>query len=113
MKPIPKKLLIHTVTLVKEGDVNRWGDKSTTGTQEIQYVRMESSARVIRDKNSAEIQLAAILFYDCVNSRPKEIDFAVDDVILFNGQRHSVKVVEPLYDGKRLHHYELGLIKHA
>ena len=79
----------------------------------MKHVRIEPSSKVIRDKNGAEIQLAAALFYDCRNSLPGGIEFAVDDIIIFNGQKHAVQLVEPLYDGRKLHHYELGLIKHA
>lgn len=37
--------------------------------------------------------------------------FETDDLIEFNGVMHRVKVVEPQYDNKRLHHYEMGLVK--
>ena len=74
---------------------------------------MEPSTKVVRDKNGAEIQLAAVLFYDCRNSRPQGIAFTVDDIIVFNGQKHAIKLIEPLYDGEKLHHYEMGLIAHA
>lgn len=81
--------------------------------QELRYVRMEPSTKVVRDKNGAEIQLVATLFYDCRNSLPRGVICTVDDIIVFNGQKHAVRIVEPLYDGERLHHYELGLIAHA
>ena len=113
MRPIPKTLLIHAVTQAREGEADRWGNGGLTGEQELQHVRMEPSSKVIRDKNGAEIQLAATLFYDCRNSRPKNILFQTDDIIIFNGQRHKVQTVEPLYDGARLHHSEMGLIRHA
>jgi hypothetical protein len=113
IKAIPKKLLIHTVMQARKGETDRWGNETPETAQELRYVRMESSTKVVRDKNSAEIQLAATLFYDCRNSRPQGITFAVDDIIIFNGQKHQVKLVEPLYDGERLHHYELGLIAYA
>lgn len=74
---------------------------------------MEPSNKVVRDKNNAEVQLAATLFYDCRNSKPQGVIFFVDDIVIFNGQKHSIQVVEPLYDGRKLHHYELGLIRHA
>ena len=67
----------------------------------------------MRDKNNAEIQLAATLFYDCRNSRPRGVQFAEDDIISFNGLKHRVASVEPLYDDERIHHYEMGLVKHA
>lgn len=109
-------MLPHTVTLAKEvpaqGDF--WEENTETAEEEtLRYVKMEPSTKIIRDKNNVEIQLAATLFYDCRNSLPRGIEFAVDDVVIFNGQRHQVKVVEPLYDGRKLHHYESGLIKRA
>lgn len=114
MKPIPKSLLPHSVMLHKK--VNAGGrfeeDFLDSGTK-LTYVRMEPSSRIVRDKNGAEIQLAATLFYDCKNSIPNGISFKVDDVIVFNGQKHRVQVVEPLYDRNKLHHYELGLVSYA
>lgn len=106
-------MLIHTVTQAREGEADRWGNTDLTDKQEVRHVRMEPSSRIIRDKNGAEIQLAATLFYDCRNSWPKNILFQTDDIIIFNGMRHKVQTVEPLYDGVRLHHYEMGLIGHA
>ena len=113
MRPIPKKLLIHTVTHARIASNDRWDEGSLTDQQELKCVRMEPSSKIVRDKNNAEIQLAATLFYDCKNSRPRGVDFAVDDIILFNGQKHAIQLIEPLYDGKRLHHYEQGVVKHA
>ena len=114
MKPIPKSLLPHTVILHKK--VNNGGrfeeDAIDPGT-EIAYVRMEPSNRIVRDKNGAQIQLAATLFYDCKNSTPNGITFKVDDVIVFNGQKHRVQISDPLYDRRKLHHYELGLVSYA
>lgn len=111
MRPIPKSLLIHTVTLHKKINKDKWGKGALDQGVELSNVRMEPSGKIVRDKNNAEIQLVAILFYDCKNSRPKDVVFKVDDLIAFNGVMHRVEVVEPLYDDKRLHHYELGLVK--
>ena len=113
MRPIPKQLLIHQVMLHKETGKDRWGKGSLNTGVLLRSVRMEPSSQVIRDRNNAEIRLAATLFYDCVNSRPRDISFQEDEVIIFNGQRHQVKIIEPLYDGRRLHHYELGLVKYG
>ena len=113
MKPIPKKLLIHNVTLYKEVNKDRWGKSNLSEGIALERVRMEPSGKVIRDKSGAEVQLASTLFYDCKNSYPKDISFVLDDIIVFNGQKHQIKDIEPLYDERKLHHYELGLIKHA
>lgn len=111
MRPIPKSLLIHTVTLHKKIIKDKWGKGELDQGMELNFVRMEPSGKVIRDKNNAEIQLVATLFYDCKNSSPKDMKFATDDLIAFNGVTHRIEVVDPLYDDKRLHHYELGLVK--
>lgn len=113
MRPIPRSLLIHTVMLHRAVNKDRWGKGELNEGTELQDVRMEPSSKIVRDKNNAEIQLVATLFYDCKNSRPKDVIFELDDIIIFNGQKHRVQMVEPLYDGKRLHHYEIGLVKHA
>lgn len=113
MRAIPKSLLIHTVTLHKKANEDRWGKGELDSGTDLTYVRMEPSGKIVRDKNNAEIQLAATLFYDCKNSRPQDIAFQMDDIIIFNGMKHQVMLIEPLYDDKRLHHYEVGLIKSA
>ncbi|WP_343084077.1 putative minor capsid protein [Blautia producta] len=110
---IPKKLLIHTVTRAIKSETDRWGNTELVNGQRVQHVRMEPSNGIVRDKNSAEIQLVATLFYDCKNSRPKGIDFVVDDIIIFNGQKYQAKLVIPFYDGEKLHHYELELMAYA
>ena len=113
MRAIPKKLLIHTAQLQRTVTKDRWGEEKTSSEFEFEKIRIEPSSRIVRDKNSAEVQLAATLFYDCRNSAPRDFMFKEDDILLFNGQKLRVQVIEPLYDGNKLHHYELGLIKHA
>lgn len=113
MRAIPKSLLIHTVGRLKKEDEDRWGKGFENPENEIYFVRVEPSSKIVRNANNAEIQLSATLFYDCKNSRPKNVDFKHDDIITFNGQKHRVQLIEPLYDGNKLHHFELGLVKQA
>lgn len=113
IKAIPKALLIHTVSHAHAVDEDRWGNEVLKDEQKLKYVRMEPSSKVVRDKNNVEVQLAATMFYDCRNSRPKGMEFSEDDIVIFNGQKHCIQTVEPLYDGERLHHIEMGLVKHA
>lgn len=113
IRAIPKSLLIHTVTHAKLKESGRWGAESLTNQRTVEFVRLEPSGKIIRDKNNAEIQLAATMFYDCKNSRPRALEFKADDIIIFNGERFKVKICEPLYDGRKLHHWELGLVKHG
>ncbi len=110
MHAIPKKLLIHDIVKYKEKK-DRWGDGTPVSEQGIENVRVEPSSRVIRDKNNAEVQLAATLFYDCRNSQPRGVEWKTDDIVAFNGEKYRVQTVEPLYDGNRLHHYEIGVVR--
>ena len=116
MRPIPKKLLIHTVKLHKRINEDAWGKGQLDAGVELSSVRMEPSSQIVRDKNNAELRLSAVLFFDCRNSEPRGMKFTsdnVDDIVIFNGEKHMIKAVEPLYDERKLHHYELGLIKGA
>lgn len=80
---------------------------------EINFVRIEPSSKMIKDKNNNEIQLAATFFYDCKNSKPKNILFEEGDIVVFNNQKHKIQLIEPLFDEKKLHHYEIGLARQA
>lgn len=111
MKAIPKSLLIHTVKIYKNENKDRWGKGKENLESEISFVRFEPSSKIVRTVNNAEIQLSATLIYDCRNSRPKNIQFALDDIITFNGEKHRIQLIEPLYDGNNLHHIEVGLVK--
>ena len=113
MRSIPKKLLIHDAVHAVSTDSDRWGTEILVNRQKIDHIRIEPTEKIIRDKNNAEVQLAATLFYDCRNSRPKGMAFAVDDIILVNEEMYKVQVCEPIYDAKKLHHLELGLLRHA
>lgn len=113
MKPIPKSLLIHKAVLKRPKAKDRWGSTEYENDVTLQRVRMEPLSKIIRDKNNQEIQLAALLFFDCRNSRPTGQAFQLDDIVVFNGQQHRIQVIDPLYDGRGLHHYEIGLIRHA
>lgn len=111
MRPIPKKILIHTVTIkTPTGEKDRWGNVVYTDPEEIKFVRLESTTKRIQTKESQDLQLSTLMFYDCKNSNPNTIIFSQGQVITFNGLDLIVQIIEPLYDEKKLHHYELGLI---
>lgn len=113
MRAIPIRLLIHRVELYRAADEDRWGNSDFDKVHEITNVRLDWTKSIVRDKNNAEVQLTALMFYDCKNSKPQGIEFKRDDVIHFNGERFKVETIEPLYDDKKLHHIEVGLIKSA
>ena len=114
---IPKRLLIHNAELINEfGD--EWAVTESISAP-LEHIRIEPSRSVVRDVKSQEVTLNALLFFDCTNSRCT-IPFAlegetVDGKVLlaqrakFGGRTYTVKTIEPIYDDKRLHHYEVGL----
>lgn len=113
MRPIPKALLIHAAQLQGVAEKDSWGKETLTDPVNLKYIRLEPSTKYVRDKQNNEIQLAAVMIYDCYNSRPKGQEFHSEQVFSVNGEKYRVQLVEPLYDGRRLHHYEIGLVRHA
>lgn len=111
MRAIPKSLLIHSVEFREKLEEDRWGQSTVSFEQTLSCVRFEPSSKIVRTTNNSEVQLSAILIYDCTNSRPKNFEFKLDNIISFNNQKYRVVFIEPLYDNKKLHHYEIGLVK--
>ena len=113
MKPIPKSLLIHKVQIQTVTGKDEWGSETFSDPVPVRYVRLEPSTKYVKDKQNEEIQLAAVLFYDCHNSRPRGMAFHDGQMVVFHGEMYRIQLVEPLYDGRKLHHFEVGLIRNA
>lgn len=112
MRAIPKALLIHNARLLQEIP-GKWGAEGLQPRAELKHIRIETSRKIVRDKNNAEQQLSAILFFDCRNSSPRGLEFQEDQVVDFCGLKHRIVSIEPLYDNKKLHHYEIGMVRYA
>ncbi len=110
MKPIPKCLLIHSAKLLGTSTDNQWQSEETTEIATLKNIRIEPLSRLVTAKDNTQVTLTAVLFYDCKNSRPSGVAFKQGQKIIFNNVEHVVETIEPLYDGQKLHHYELGLI---
>lgn len=111
MKPIPRAVLPHTVMLNAPGQTDAWGRETDRPmATEIRFVRIEPSSKLVTDTQNRQIQLSALLFYDCTNSIPRGVDWKQGQRITFNNQQFTVQFVEPLYAARALHHYEIGLI---
>lgn len=110
MKPIPKRLLIHSAKLMEVSTDNTWQDEETADIAQLEKIRIEPISKLVTDKDNRQITLSAVLFYDCKNSRPENQSFSQGQKVIWNGIEHVIETVEPLYDGNKLHHYELGLI---
>ena len=110
MKPIPKKLVIHSADLIEVSTANSWQKEETKTIANLKYVRIEPSSKLITAKDNRQVTLAATLLYDCCNSRPLDVKFIQGQKVIWNGIEHVIETIEPLYDSGKLHHYELGLI---
>lgn len=110
MRPIPRSLLIHSATLRSPAGVDVWQKPINLAPIDLSYVRIDPSSKVIISKDNTEMQLSSTLIYDCRNSRPLDVTFTPEQIITWQDRDYKVISAEPLYDGKRLHHWELGLI---
>ena len=109
MKPIPKNLLIHSAFAIELNQRERWEEPTEKKRTELSRLRIEPSSTLRISKSNQQVQLAAVLFYDCCNSRPKDFDFSVVDKIEFEGEQYNIVSIQKLYDDKKLHHLEVEL----
>lgn len=108
MKPIPKSLLPHSAAL-KSATIDAWQKPVDTPIAALEHVRVEPSSKIIKSKDNTEKQLAAVMFYDVRNSSPKNQAFAAGQVVVFDGARYEIELVDKLYDARHLHHLEIGM----
>ena len=109
MKPIPKNLLIHHAKLMAV-TMDEWQSETLSTVADLKHIRIEPSSKLVTDKQNRQITLSAVLFYDLRNSTPKNVEVSLGQKIVFGGKEYTVEMIEPIYDDKKLHHYELGLV---
>ncbi|MGN1108192.1 MAG: putative minor capsid protein [Oscillospiraceae bacterium] len=107
MKPIPKRLLIHSAVLYEVAE-NSWQETEKKELAKLSRVRIEPSSKMIISSNNRSVTLSATLFYDCRNSLPT-IEFKPGYLVEFEGNTYRVEQVEVFYDQQKLHHLEVGL----
>lgn len=119
LRPIPFQILKTTAELKVPQEVGRWGDK-TDETITLKRTHLQGSNAVKRTRDSREVVLRALLFYDVKNSLPRGVNFdalktQADEAgecmtLDAHGLTYTVETVEGVCDDNgRLHHYELGL----
>lgn len=108
MIPIPRSILVHTATLQNAtGDRNQ--NRTYTTVAALSRIRVELANQQMINKDGKQVQLSGRLFFDAHNSLPKDTAFSVGQYVLFNSVEYRVESVEPLFDKRKLHHYEVGL----
>ena len=109
MKPIPKRLLIHSATL-KGVTRDAWQSETLAPIAALTHVRIDPSAKLVTDKQNRQVTLTAEMIYDCRNSSPRDTAFTEGQKVLFAGREYTIETIALLYDEEKLHHYELGLV---
>lgn len=111
IKPIPKKLLIHTVTYEEwvEGDgITTDGGHKAPVT--LSNVRLQRLSNIKKSTTQEQLLYNAMLFFDVVNSSSSgEFKFTEKSRVTFDSQQMIVQKVNPV-DAFELHHYEIGLV---
>ena len=103
--PIPKGLLIHTVTY-EEMTKSEWGD-SFAAPVTIENVRIEPKNTLSRNGTGSTITSDTLLFWDSVHSTP--CAFVEDSKVTFSGREMIIVSVSDYYDESKLHHKEVRL----
>lgn len=109
--PIPTWMLPHSATQSYGTPTdNGWGGK-TWPSRSLTHVLFEPTSKLIRTSDNREIQLSAIMYFDCRNSGPAGATFALGDQIQqIDGRTYTVVGgVDPLLEGTRAHHWEVEL----
>jgi len=111
MKPISKRLLIHSVVLHTSPTSDGWGGGTATDLT-IDHVRLEPSSAFVTTKDNEKVTLSAVLIYDVRYSTQIPVDWTNSLGWKITGLNRTYKIVkaDPMYDEKRLHHWEMGLL---
>jgi hypothetical protein len=105
---MPVSMLIHSATL-QTAALDRDQKRTYTTVASLSRIRVEPSNRQVLTADATQKQLSALLFFDARNSKPLGTTFAVGQYVLWNGSEYRVETMEPHYDKRKLHHYEVGL----
>ena len=108
MRPIPRALLPHTATLADTA-TDAYGAVTLTHVIQLTRVRVELEETLTLAKEDTQTQRVGLLVYDVRNSHPAGVAFSLGQFLLFEGRTYRVVSLEPINDGRRLHHIEAGL----
>ena len=111
IKPIPLKLLNDKAILRPFIKDTRDG-KEYGKDIKLTNISLSHTAKYSGSNKSQYTRHNAVLFYDTVNSSPKNMEFKEKDMIIYNGKKMIVeRVVTPNWTSQKIHHYELELFE--
>lgn len=106
--PIPRALLPHQAQLLTE-TMDAWQHSTVIDSKQLKYIRIDADLSRRADEKDTVHTAHWLLFYDCRNSQPRDVCFALGLVILWNDLRLIVKQVTPVWADQALHHFEILL----
>ena len=120
MRPIPYKILTHTVTFNVCTGVDMWQEPVWSPTV-VSRVCMQPCHETRKTDTNTEVLLRSLLFVDAVRSIPAGLDIEALQIaseaagqpmqVIFEGKTYTVLTVETLFsDTGEYHHTEVGLV---
>lgn len=109
MKPIPKRILIHTAQISTPEAQDTWQAVTYSDPITLKHIRIEPCHKLVMESDNTQRQQTATMFFDAVHSAPADFTFAEGQRVAALGRTYQVLTIEPLYDEHKLHHYEVGL----
>lgn len=109
VKKIPRRFLIHTVTLetadTENGAFGKTAFKEVGTVERVRIIRPTQKITVTRDNE--DYTVSAVLLHQPGISTP--CAFEVGGYLIFQGRRYQIVSVEKQDEAERLHHTEVGL----
>lgn len=108
IRPMPKAVLIHEVEYAEYTESDRYG-KGYKDPVTLTNVLVQPTSNINRSNVVESVAYSSLMFYDCTNSKPQNIEFKKNSKITFNGKEMVINKINPIYTFD-LHHIELELI---
>ncbi|MED1602604.1 putative minor capsid protein [Alkalihalophilus marmarensis] len=110
LKPIPKRLLIHTIIYEEYRGDSTFGGNDFSPPEDIPFVLVQPKSELRRDATGVEIQIKGTIFLDAKNT-PNFKRLKEESRIKFNGEDYRVVGCDALYttDPNTPHHFEVDV----
>lgn len=106
IKPIPKKLLTHTIQYEEWFNDDGYGS-SYKNPITINFVRVDPSSAIARSNIRDDVEANSVIFIDRIYSQPF-IELKEKSRVTFEGKPFEVTKTNPFYDFLEVpHHYEV------
>ena len=109
-RPIPRRLLPHTVSHASFIGLNGWNNPTYGTAEDVKYVRVENIKKNLLNSQGENKDDKAMLFVDSRNSSPV-ITFAKGDKVVFGSTTYTIReIIEECGDSSDIHHLEIALV---